>query len=189
MSEIGETLRPGDRHAWRAWLEANHATAAEIWVVFYKTHTRKPGVILEEAVEEALCFGWIDSQLKRIDGEKHAVRFSPRKPGSIWSQSNKDRVERLTAQGRMTSAGLALVAAAKASGQWEQATAREDVTALPPDLEAALVADQAARAAFLRVSSSQKKMFIYWVSEAKREETRRRRIQGGLRRIKETGKF
>jgi uncharacterized protein YdeI (YjbR/CyaY-like superfamily) len=189
VGEIGQTLLARSRQDWRAWLAANHRTAGEIWLLFFKKHSGLPGVALEEAVEEALCFGWIDSQLKRIDGEKHAVRFSPRKPGSVWSQSNKHRVERLIAQGRMTPAGLALVAAAKASGEWEQASLREDVTALPADLEAALAADPDAQAAFVRLSASQKKLLIFWVSDARRDETRRRRIHEGLRRLRETGRI
>ena len=109
------------RDDWRAWLEENHATALEIWLVHYKKHTGKPGLTLEEAVEEALCFGWIDGVLKLIDDEKYALRFSPRKKGSVWSETNKRRVAKLIRQGHMTEAGLAKVREAKANGQWQAA--------------------------------------------------------------------
>jgi uncharacterized protein YdeI (YjbR/CyaY-like superfamily) len=102
----------------RAWLQHNHAEATEVWVLMYKKHTGKPGVTLEEATEEALCFGWIDSVLRRIDDEKHALRFTPRKKGSNWSESNKKRVAKLIEQGRMTEAGLTKIDEAKQTGKW-----------------------------------------------------------------------
>src|SRR5512136_2082325 len=113
------------RDEWRAWLEENHATATEAWLVHNKKHTGKPGLALEEAVEEALCFGWIDGVLKPIDEEKYALRYSPRKKGSLWSETNKRRVRKLIKQGRMTEAGLAKVQEAKANGEWRAAALRE----------------------------------------------------------------
>lgn len=98
-----------NRDDWRAWLEANHATEREIWFVFYKKATKKPSLPYGEAVEEALCFGWVDSIEKSLDGERYALRFTPRKPKSNWSESNKIRVRQLIASGRMTEAGLAKV--------------------------------------------------------------------------------
>ena len=120
MREITETFFAPDRAAWRAWLDAHHASAAEIWLVFLKKHVGEPCVTLDEAVEEALCFGWIDGLLRRIDERSHVLRFTPRKPASQWSASNKARVERLTREGRMAPAGLAAVATAKANGAWDQ---------------------------------------------------------------------
>jgi uncharacterized protein YdeI (YjbR/CyaY-like superfamily) len=122
------TFYARDRGAWRAWLEANHATAAEVWLLFYKRHTAEPCVTLDEAVEEAMCFGWVDSLLRRIDDRRHKLRFTPRKPGGQWAQSNKDRVERLTAEGRMAPAGLAAVEAAKADGSWDAPTRPDSQT-------------------------------------------------------------
>ena len=164
-----------DRDAWRAWLAAHHATAKEIWLVFYKKHVKKPGLAYEEAVEEALCFGWIDGLLKRIDGEKYAVRFSPRRKNSIWSERNKQRVRKMIREGRMTEVGLAKVSEAKANGQWDKAAQRQDVTRVPPDLAAALARDKQARRNFERLAPTYRRQFIYWVASAKREETRRRR--------------
>lgn len=94
---------------WRAWLQANHASAADVWLIFYKKHTGKPSVSLKEAIEEALCFGWIDSVMKSLDDERYMLRFTPRKPKSNWSEYNKQRVRELIAAGRMTEAGLAKV--------------------------------------------------------------------------------
>jgi uncharacterized protein YdeI (YjbR/CyaY-like superfamily) len=107
---------PG-REDWRAWLAAHHATAQEIWLVIHKKHAGKAGLTYVEALEEALCFGWIDGILKRIDDEKHTIRFSPRRKNSIWSEQNKKRIRKLIQEGRMTEAGLAKIKEAKANGQ------------------------------------------------------------------------
>lgn len=165
-----------DRHVWRTWLVENHATAKEIWLVFYKKHVKKPGLAYEEAIEEALCFGWIDGLLKRIDDEKHTIRFSPRRKNSIWSERNKQRVRKMIQEGRMTEVGLAKVAEAKANGQWDKAAQREDATCVPSELAAALAKDKRARRNFERLAPSYCKQFIYWVASAKREETGRRRV-------------
>jgi uncharacterized protein YdeI (YjbR/CyaY-like superfamily) len=121
MVEIGETFLAPTREAWRAWLAEHHATSADIWLVLAKKNSGLQSVSLDEAVEEALCFGWIDSRLRRIDERTHALRFTPRKPKSVWSQSNKERVARLMAQGLMMPAGLAAVEAGMASGAWDRA--------------------------------------------------------------------
>ncbi len=131
---------------------------------------------LEEAVEEALCFGWIDGALQPISNETYALRFSPRQPKSIWSVNNQRRVAQLIEEGRMTPAGLAKVAAAKESGEWEAALAREDVSSVPDDLVQALEEGDA-WLAFERWPSSKKMQYLYWLESAKRLETRQKRIQ------------
>jgi uncharacterized protein YdeI (YjbR/CyaY-like superfamily) len=141
-------------------------------------------VTLSEAVEEALCFGWIDGQLRRIDGESHALRFTPRGRRSVWAQSNKDRVERLIREGKMTPAGLAAVEAAKASGEWEAASAREDDQAVPEDLGRAL-RKAGTEEAFMSMPPSHRKQYLYWVNEARRDETRQWRIVETVRRVRE----
>src|SRR5947208_16737603 len=103
------TLYVTNREGWRAWLETHHATAPEVWLIIYKKQTGQASIGYEEAVEEALCFGWIDSQARTLDAERYAQKFSPRKNGSNWSESNRRRVRRLIAAGRMTPAGLAKV--------------------------------------------------------------------------------
>jgi uncharacterized protein YdeI (YjbR/CyaY-like superfamily) len=145
MVRVGNHLYVASRDHWRTWLQENHGTEKEIWLIHYKKHTAKPSISYEEAVEEALCFGWIDSIMKSLDDEKYALRYSPRKRGSIWSEANKRRVERMISQGLMTEAGMAKIREAKESGEWQKATVREDTTNIPPDLEEALRANEKAR--------------------------------------------
>ena len=157
MVEIGETLLAPTREAWRAWLAEHHATSAQIWLVLGKKDSGVQTVTLDEAMEEAVCFGWVDSIMKRLDDRTNALRFTPRKPQSVWSQSNVDRVQRLIAEGRMTPAGLALVEAAKTSGQWEAATRRDVLMAPPPELEAALAARPGGREGFTRLPAAHRR--------------------------------
>jgi uncharacterized protein YdeI (YjbR/CyaY-like superfamily) len=164
------------RDQWRAWLADNQGAAKEIWLTFYKKHMNKPGLTYIEALEEALCFGWIDGILKRIDEEKHMVRFSPRRKKSIWSQQNKKRVAKLIREGRMTEAGLARIKEAKANGQWDEATLREDVSLVPVELAEALTQNEAARRNFEALAPCYRKQFLYWVGSAKRSETRDKRV-------------
>ena len=119
MLDVSETLFCPDRDTWRAWLAEHGATRREVWLLFHKKHMGRPGLEYVEAVEEALCFGWIDGQLRRIDEEKHAIRFTPRRTGSVWAKSNKARVARMIEQGRMTEAGMALVRDAQKNGEWD----------------------------------------------------------------------
>ncbi len=180
MNAPKEFLTFDDHLAWRSWLSLHHATAQEAWVIHYKKGFRPGSLTYEEAVDEALCFGWIDGLLHRVDEEKFALRFSPRKPGSIWSASNIQRVERLIREGRMTEAGLQKVHEAQANGEWEAALQREDTSRLPPDLEKALQAHPGAMAAFEALTASQKKSYIWWIANAKREATRQKHIQSIL---------
>jgi uncharacterized protein YdeI (YjbR/CyaY-like superfamily) len=175
-----ERFQPADRAAWRDWLAANHATASGVWAVVYRRSTGKPTVTYEELVEEALCFGWIDSRPGTLDDERTMLRFTPRRPGSAWARSNKERVARLMADGRMTAAGLRLVEAARADGSWD---VLDDVDALlvPDDLAAALAGDPVAGRWFAAQGASIKKPILYWVTSAKRPETRARRISEVLR--------
>jgi uncharacterized protein YdeI (YjbR/CyaY-like superfamily) len=161
--------------AWRAWLERNHDTAKEIWLVYYKKGAGKKSVTYEEALDEALSFGWIDSTVRRLDAERYMQRYTPRNPKSVWSKTNKARIKKLVADGRMTEAGQAKVRAAKRSGNWKTLDKVDNLEA-PPDLLAALAARPAARENFDRLSASQKKLWIWWIVDAKRPETRTRRI-------------
>jgi uncharacterized protein YdeI (YjbR/CyaY-like superfamily) len=181
MKEASKRQRFQGPEDWRAWLAENHATAQEVWLVIRKKHTSKAGLTYVDALEEALCFGWIDGILKRIDDEKHTVRFSPRRKNSIWSEQNKKRVGKLIQEGRMTEAGLAKIKEAKANGQWEKAAVREDVTAVPPELTAALARNAQARVNFEKLAPSYRKQFIYWVSTAQRDQTREKRIKATIK--------
>ncbi len=140
--QASDCLDFADSAAWRAWLEARHATAREAWLIHVRKGSERPGLSLEQAKDEALCFGWIDSTLHPIDDDVYALRYSPRRPGSIWAQATKRRALRLVRQGRMTPAGAAMVAIAKETGTW---TALDEVEALiePADLRAALDAEPA----------------------------------------------
>jgi uncharacterized protein YdeI (YjbR/CyaY-like superfamily) len=165
------------REQWRRWLAANHATAKEMWLIFHKKHVGEAGLTYIDALEEALCFGWIDGILKRIDGRKHTIRFCPRRNKSIWSEQNKRRVAKLIEEGRMTQAGLAKIDEAKANGEWDKAAVREDITVVPEELTEALAGNEKARLNFEGLAPSYRRQFIYRVAIAKRAETRQKRIE------------
>lgn len=183
MRVMGKPLQVKDRKSWRAWLEQNHATEKEVWLLLYKKHLARPGVSLESAVEEALCFGWIDGRLRRIDDEKHILRFSPRRRGSIWSESNKRRAERMMEQGRMTEAGLARVREARENGEWDRAALREDASVIPPDLHEALRANRIMPSEFEKLAPSLRKQYIWWITSAKTDQTRQKRIAETVRLV------
>lgn len=164
-----------DRQTWRAWLEEYHATSAGVWLIYYKQQSGKPRVAYADAVEEALCFGWIDSRPNTLDDESYMQLFSPRKPKSPWSKLNKERAERLIAQGLMTSAGLAVIEAAKQAGHWNAYDAIENL-AVPADLDAALTEHPIAQVNFSAFSPTTKKQLLWWVASAKRPDTRAKRI-------------
>lgn len=159
---------------WRDWLERHHATEQEGWL-FISRKSARQYLRLGEAIEEALCFGWIHGALQPISKDTYALRFSPRSRHSIWSINNQQRVEKLIKQGRMTQAGMEKVVEAKASGEWEAAVIREDVSSVPDDLVQALEENDA-WLAFEKWPASQKKQYLYWLECAKRPETREKRI-------------
>lgn len=186
MHDSNEYLSLADRAAWRAWLEKHHSEAKDVWLVHFKKGAKAGALTYEEAVEEALCFGWIDGQLRRIDSEKYALRYCPRRRNSTWSDSNKRRVDRLIREGRMTQAGLEKIAEAKRSGEWEAATRREAIDAIPSDLERVLRRHKGALARYRDLTASQKKQYIYWIMSAKSDDTRKRRIQAILDAVTES---
>ena len=170
-----EIFYPKNKQEWRIWLENNHARLENVWVVFYKKASGIPTVSWSDSVDEALCFGWIDSKKIAIDAEKSHQFFSKRKPKSTWSKINKIKVERLIAEGLMTKAGLESIEIAKQNGSW---TILDDVDALviPPDLQAAFDKYPSSREFFVSLSPSIKKMMLYWIISAKQAETRQKRI-------------
>jgi uncharacterized protein YdeI (YjbR/CyaY-like superfamily) len=163
------------RASWRAWLSANHAKAKEVWLLYYKKGSEKTSVTYAEALEEALCFGWIDSTVRKVDAERYAQRYTPRKITSIWSARNKALVRRLKDEGRMTEAGWAKVLAARRNGRW-RALDKIDVHLEPPEDFLLALERAGAREAFNRLPGSPKKQFVWWIVQAKRAETRERRI-------------
>lgn len=169
---------------WRAWLEAHHGTATGAVLLVSKKSVPR-GVHYEEALEEALCFGWIDGRLHAHDPEHFALRFSPRRPDSIWSASNRDRATRLVKDGRIQPAGLAAIEAGKRTGAWQSAYRLSQEPALPRDLRDALRAEPAAWAHFRAWATTYRTACIRWVADAKREATRTKRIQRVVERAAE----
>jgi uncharacterized protein YdeI (YjbR/CyaY-like superfamily) len=169
-------LEAGDRAAWRAWLEANHATQHGVWLLATWPRSDSPGVDYEAAIEEALCFGWVDSTAGRARDGRSMLYFAPRKPRSQWAASNKARVERLLAEGRMAPAGLAAIERAKANGSWELLDSVERLE-VPDDLAAALAAEPPAAPNFGAFPPSARKQMLAWVALARRPETREARIR------------
>ena len=165
-----------DRSTWRAWLEANHQTAAGAWLVTWRSRSGKHGLPYEEAVEEALCFGWVDGTAGTVDEDRGKLYFAPRKPKSGWAATNKARVERLIADGRMQPAGLAAIERAKANGSWELLDSVERLE-VPPELAAALEALPPAAANFAAFPPSVRKQALTSIVMARRPETRADRVR------------
>jgi uncharacterized protein YdeI (YjbR/CyaY-like superfamily) len=174
-----------NREAWRKWLAKNHAKEREIWLVFHKKHTEVSRLNYDESVEDALCFGWIDSIIKRLDEQRYARKFTPRNPGSRWSQLNKVRAERMIKQRRMTKAGLALINQAKSTGEWDSKNARPRVALdeIPQELRSALAGNSKAAKAFRALAPSYQKLYVVWVGFAKKVETRQRRAREAIQKL------
>jgi uncharacterized protein YdeI (YjbR/CyaY-like superfamily) len=173
--EEAARVEPASRAEWRAWLAVNHAASTGVWLVYPKKASGLPGPSYEEAVEEALCFGWIDSRVRPLDGRRRLQWVSPRRPGSIWSAPNKARVARLLAAGRMAPAGLAKIEAAQADGSWEILD-KVEALELPEDLAAALAGAPKAASGFAALAPTLQKQCLYWVLSAKRAQTRAGRV-------------
>jgi uncharacterized protein YdeI (YjbR/CyaY-like superfamily) len=174
------------REQWRRWLEENHDKSQGEWVYMYKK-AAKAGLRYKEALDEALCFGWIDGQIKAVDKDKFRQRWTPRRKGGTWSDGNKRRVRELALAGCMAEPGKAAVRAAKKTGAWNLLSQRS-VGATPPDLARALKAAPRASANFERFPRSARVGYVWWVVSAKRPETRRRRVEAVVRRAHENRK-
>ena len=167
-----------DRAAWRKWLERHHAEPDGVWLVLAKKGTTKPtNLSYEDALEVALCFGWIDGQTSRRDEATYKQRLTPRRRRSAWSKRNTDKAERLLAEGQMHSAGLAEMERAKADGRWEAAYGGSAEIEVPDDLAAALAAEPAAQAMFEALTSQNRYAILYRLAAAKRADTRARRLE------------
>jgi uncharacterized protein YdeI (YjbR/CyaY-like superfamily) len=170
------SLYARNRIEWREWLEKNHEKSPGVWLIYYKKNSEKPTVSYEDAVEEALSFGWIDSKVNALDEERYMQIFTPRKIGSIWSKINKQRVKKLLEQGLMNPAGLEKIKTAKKDGSWNFLDDVENLV-LPPDLKEALDSNEAAKNNFETFNNSVKKQVLYWIKSAKRETTKKNRIK------------
>jgi uncharacterized protein YdeI (YjbR/CyaY-like superfamily) len=173
--ELPELLLPDDR-AWRDWLVANHADQPGVWLVLHKKGGQVTELDYDGALDEALCFGWIDGQVARRDEGSYRQRFTPRRPKSPWSARNVGHIARLIEEGRMTPAGQAAVEAAKADGRWQVAYAGPAAAELPDDWAAALAASPAAKAMWDILTSQNRYAITYRIAQPKRAETRARRI-------------
>jgi len=167
---------------WRRWLEANHASERAAWLVFHKKHTGVPSPTYDESVEEALCFGWIDGIIKRLDDRCYARKFTPRTRRSAWSGLNKRRATKLIEEGRMTEVGLALVEEAKASGEWDlkRTPPKVPTDVVPQELLDAFKGHAKARKSFDALPPSHRKHYIRWIASAKRTETRQQRSREAM---------
>jgi uncharacterized protein YdeI (YjbR/CyaY-like superfamily) len=171
-----DQFTPSSRQDWRNWLAENHQSKDFIWLIYYKKKTGKPTIQYSDAVDEALCFGWIDSKLKSIDDESSMQYFCKRKPKSVWSKVNKAKIERLTAEGLMTEAGFKVIEIAKQNGQWN---ILDDAEAhiIPEDLDLEFQDFPKAKDYFLALSKTDKRNILQWLVLAKRTETRQARIK------------
>jgi uncharacterized protein YdeI (YjbR/CyaY-like superfamily) len=181
--KTGRRLFKG-RGEWRAWLEKHHDKEKGIWLLYYKKGSGKTSITYPEALDESLCYGWIDSVVKKVDEEMYMQRYTPRNPRSLWSAANKRHVARLIRAGRMTEHGLAKIEAAKRNGSWTRLDAIDRDREPPLDLVDALDRDPDAGACFEKMSPSSRKLYSFWVDSAKRPETRARRIAETLARVK-----
>lgn len=169
------TFYPKSRQEWREWLQNNHDKKQSVWLIYYKKKSNIPTVIYSEAVDEALCFGWIDSKSKPLDEHKFMQFFSKRKEKSVWSKVNKEKIERLTKEGLMTKAGYEIIETAKQNGSWTILDQAEALI-IPDDLEKEFQKRNNAKEYFLSLSRSDKRNILQWLILAKRQETREKRI-------------
>jgi uncharacterized protein YdeI (YjbR/CyaY-like superfamily) len=165
---------------WTSWLEKHREISSGVWLVFYRKDSGKPSLTYEEAIEEALCYGWIDSIIKKVDEECYLRKFTPRKDDSKWSDLNKKRVEKLIRENRMTDYGLAKVEIAKKVGIWDNPEEPRPQFVMHEDFQAALDQHPRALEFFNNLNKADRQQYIYWVASAKREETRDKRIKESL---------
>jgi uncharacterized protein YdeI (YjbR/CyaY-like superfamily) len=184
--EPKEKLYFTNRKDWRAWLEKNYDKKKEVWLIYYKKYTREKTIPYDDAVEEALCFGWIDSTVKRIDDRKHMQRYTPRNLKSVWSKYNIARVKKMIKEGKMTEIGLEKYEYGMKHNL--QAPDTDKDVKIPEDLHNALEKEKKAFENFYNLAPSYRIMYIYWIISAKKEETRKRRIDKAVQLLKESKK-
>jgi uncharacterized protein YdeI (YjbR/CyaY-like superfamily) len=182
------TLYVKNRDEWRLWLKKNHLIENEIWLIYYKKHSGKPRIPYDDAVEEALCFGWIDSLVKTIDDEKYMQKFTPRNKDSVWSELNVKRCEKMIKKGKMTQTGFALIEEAKKNGNWQKAFLDKKTFEPPKKLIQALKKNATARKNFNNFAASYRNNYIAWIVTAKREETINKRIDEVVKRSEKNQK-
>jgi uncharacterized protein YdeI (YjbR/CyaY-like superfamily) len=177
-----DVLIPPSRAYWREWLASTSDRQEGLWIVYRKKSSSLDGPVYEDLVEEALCFGWIDSRVRRVDDDRLMQWFSPRRVGGLWSAVNKERIEQLVAAGRMAEIGQAAIDRAKADGSWSQLD-EVDALIVPPDLQMALDVAPEALTAYQGLGDSVKKQYLWWIHSAKRPATRANRIEETILRL------
>jgi uncharacterized protein YdeI (YjbR/CyaY-like superfamily) len=182
--EIRKTLYVTNREEWRAWLKKHYKSENEVWLIYYKKHTGRPRISYDHAVEEALCFGWIDSIGKRMDDERFAQKFTPRRDWSNWSELNKKRLRKLIREGRMTRAGLAKIDASIVGEEPQTEPARDELD-VPPLVKRALKVNAQARENFRKLAPSHRRNYVRWIMEPRKEETRERRLREAVSRLEQ----
>lgn len=174
-----------NRKEWRSWLKKNYNKEKLIWLIYYKKHTGKPRIPYDDAVEEALCYGWIDSTVRRIDDDIFIQKFTPRKKRSVWSDLNKQRVKKMIKLGKMAKPGMEKVIAAKENGDWDKVPKAQTIEYdKPAELETLLSSNKKAASNFSELSPSNQKRYIAWIASAKKIETRERRAAEAFELIK-----
>lgn len=171
-----ETFFPHNIEEWHNWLLENHQKKTEIWLGYYKKSSDKKGVTYRESLEEALCFGWIDGLIKKVDEERYVRRFSPRTSKSIWSQVNKDLAEKLLKENRISPFGKLKIEEAKQNGNWDKSYSTQEKAVIPEDLQQALKEIPIAWENFTAFTNSYQSRYIFWLNSAKRKETREKRL-------------
>jgi uncharacterized protein YdeI (YjbR/CyaY-like superfamily) len=177
MAARFKTLDVRSRARWRDWLDANHLSASEIWLVFHKAHTGTTSIDYEDSVEEAICYGWVDSLIRRLDDDRYARKFTPRKTDSFWSDSNRRRYAKVEALGLLAPAGRAR---APTANRYPRRPKRPVV---PPYIERAFKAEPRAWATFERLTPRERTLYVGWIENAKREETKAKRIERSVRQL------
>jgi len=175
-----QTFYARNSSEWRSWLEKNHQMKKGVWLIYCKAHTGKQSIPYDDSVEEALCFGWIDGIIKKVDDEKFGRKFTPRRKNSRWSESNKKRAEKMIRQGKMTEAGMTLIREAKQSGEWYRAPTRKREFRIPPFFEEALAKNKKASHYFNTLAPTYRRNFVGWILSAKQDETRIKRLAEAL---------
>jgi len=168
------------RKEWRSWLRNHHQNFSEVWLIFYKKHTSKPTLDYESSVEQALCFGWIDSIIKNLDEEKYVRKFTPRNPHSNWSEINKKRANKMIRENQMTKFGMEKILSAKESETWNMSSRQDVSLVLPEKFKETLSNNLKAKDFFEQLAPSYKKQYIGWISAAKQQKTRNKRIKKAI---------
>jgi len=181
-----DTIYIPEKEQWRKWLEECGETYKEIWLIFYKKHTGKPSLPYNDAVEEALCYGWIDSLVKRVDDEIYIQKFTPRKPRSTWSVANVKRIKKVIAEGRMTDKGLELYNYAREKDLLpDDSLSKNKVLLIPDYIHEVLEDNPIAKSHFHKLAPSYQRHYIGWITAGKKEETRIRRLKQAIRLLEE----